>query len=141
MQEVRRNNEDLESELQGYIEYEQAIGQVRDEEWTEKATNQISNNWASRANSKYQHVEVLLTSWASDKMGVSKEIDELCKVFSNLYNFDVHQFLIPDIHPVLALATRASDLIKGASAKALLIFYYAGHGAINELRGDAIWAP
>ena len=89
--------------------------------------------------SRYAAVHALLVSWTEDDLSVSIELDRLHRVFKELYGFSVEQWSIPteDCHGELGDKLRSFTKTHGRE-DVLLIFYYGGHGFINDYR-QPIW--
>jgi hypothetical protein len=89
-------------------------------------------------------VKVLLTQWAADDLGVSRELDMLRRVFVDFYRFDVSIYMIPNHQPDRALKRQVIefiDVVDDDQQDILLIFYYAGHAFLNPTRHDSpLWA-
>jgi len=93
----------------------------------------VKASWASRHQSKYADVKVLMLSWASDDLGVEKEINILKSVFQDAYNYDdVAHWKIPDKRPGHEASARITRFFQqGGQPDNLLIVYYAGHVTPN----------
>ncbi|KAF4634491.1 hypothetical protein G7Y89_g3616 [Cudoniella acicularis] len=98
---------------------------------------EVNNAWKDRHKSRYKNVKVLLTNWDSEDLGVCKEVQPLEQVFAELYHFDASKYYIPDQQPTTALYDRVRKFINNVAPDVLLIFYYAGHGSIDEARINA----
>ena len=72
-------------------------------------------------------------SWASDDLGVEKEVNILKSVFEDAYHYnDVVHWKIPDKRPGHEASARiAKFLDQGGDPNNLLIVYYAGHAMAN----------
>lgn len=62
--------------------------------------------WPKEDGSRYSRVCVLLLSWLTDDLGVDSEIQRLQQVFTNMYQFRVETYHIPDDKPDRALKGR-----------------------------------
>jgi hypothetical protein len=93
----------------------------------------VKASWATRNQSKYADVGVLMMSWASDDLGVEKEINILKSVFQDAYNYaDITHWKIPDKRPGQEALERVRQFHKqGDQPDNLLIIYYAGHAMPN----------
>ncbi|KAH7409760.1 hypothetical protein BKA64DRAFT_665795 [Cadophora sp. MPI-SDFR-AT-0126] len=89
---------------------------------------------------RYQDIQVVLIRWNDDnRLGVSCELEDLCKVFERGYGFQTTTWLIPAEDPLENVMGRALDLVKESGKEGkLVIVYYAGHAAMNEAR-QQVW--
>ena len=89
---------------------------------------------------RYQGVQVVLIRWNDDnRMGVSCELEDLCKIFKQGYGFETITWLIPTEDPLENIMGKALGLVKEAGKEGkLLVVYYAGHAAMNEAR-QQVW--
>lgn len=108
--------------------------------WGDDFVATMGQRWYKRHESRYTNVKVLMVRWASDNLGVSKEIYHLRRVFKEYYDFEVSDFRIPDHQPTATLANRVRKFTGNHSPETLLIFYYAGHGGINRSTHDHCWS-
>jgi hypothetical protein len=90
--------------------------------------------------SRYTKVDVILLSWEDEdpNLPVSREIKELAKIFSDLYAYDVEEWLIPADDSHNRLQKRILDFLGRSDPRHLKIVYYAGHGGLSN-RGLPIW--
>ncbi|KAL8783394.1 MAG: hypothetical protein Q9213_004653 [Squamulea squamosa] len=87
----------------------------------------------------YFDVYVLLLSWDNDDLGVAAEIDDLEKVFRNVYGYRVDRWKIPSSTSYIALVERIMHSLRDMNTKGkLFITYYGGHGYMNEDR-QCVW--
>lgn len=92
------------------------------------------------AYSRYKEVEVLLIRWEEDELEVEWELNELHKVFRDLYGFTTEQFLIPSQNSHRKLNLKALRFVEEhENEDTLLIVYYGGHGVINKAR-QSTWS-
>ncbi|KAF7554477.1 hypothetical protein G7046_g6809 [Stylonectria norvegica] len=92
------------------------------------------------AYSRYKEVQVLLIRWEEDELEVEWELDELHKVFRDLYLFQTEQFLIPTQNSHRRLNRKALSFVEDHEEEdVLLIVYYGGHGVINKAR-QSTWS-
>ena len=93
---------------------------------------------------RYSKVCVLLLSWDSDfdDLRVQSEVEELGKVFKEIYHFDVESRTMRNdpnkrvqvlINKIVAIWVAEKD-----SPKTLFIVYYAGHGRPGPKEGDLV---
>ena len=84
--------------------------------------------------SRYSKVDVLLLSWNDEdpNLPVSIEIEELSRVFRNLYGYNVEKWLIPaeDCHNMLQ--GKILEWLGKNEESVLKIVYYAGHGKVTN---------
>lgn len=83
----------------------------------------------------YSFVEALLLTWAKHDLDplIDEETKELCSIFKDDYHFQAEHYQIPEVNPgsnvQLLLANKILGLEnKSQDSRALLIFYYNGHG-------------
>lgn len=89
--------------------------------------------------SHYCDVYVLLLSWEDDNLGVATEIDELEKVFRDIFNYQVDRWKIPSHKSHNALVYHLMrSLGNFESNDKLFIVYYGGHGFMNDDR-QCVW--
>jgi hypothetical protein len=90
--------------------------------------------------SRYTDVEVVLMRWGDDnRLGVSCELEDLCKVFTKGFGFKSRIWLIPTEDPLPDIMGKTLTLVKEAGTEGkLLVVYYAGHAAMNEAR-QQVW--
>jgi hypothetical protein len=83
---------------------------------------------------------VVLIRWNDDiRLGVSCELEDLCKVFKQGYGFETTIWLIPTEDSLENIMGKALGLVKEAGKEGkLLVIYYAGHAAMNEAR-QHVW--
>ncbi|KAF4982028.1 hypothetical protein FZEAL_2278 [Fusarium zealandicum] len=92
------------------------------------------------AYSRYKEVEVLLIRWEEDELEVEWELNELHKVFRDLYGFTAEQFLIPTQNSHRNLMRKALAFVEDHEKEdTLLVVYYGGHGVINRAR-QSTWS-
>ncbi|KAL8922236.1 MAG: hypothetical protein Q9208_005315 [Pyrenodesmia sp. 3 TL-2023] len=87
----------------------------------------------------YRKVRVLLASWIVDDLYVGNEVTRLRDVFKLTYNYACQVFKIPVSGPDTprqALLNKISELMADTDERDLLIFYYAGHGAVGKGPGE-----
>lgn len=139
VENVEAEKEGLEDRLLCLNHYEVLEGRLIYPTWNSQMSEEVAAKWDNRLNSRYKRVKVLLVRWASDDLGVSAEIQGLAAVFTYLYEFDISTFLLPDYQPSTALMQRVMEFTDH-NPETLLIFYYAGHGAIDPQRNETYWA-
>ncbi|KAF4332850.1 hypothetical protein FBEOM_13343 [Fusarium beomiforme] len=92
------------------------------------------------AYSRYTEVQVLLIRWEEDELEVDWELNELRRVFHNLYGFTTDKFLIPTQNSHRKLNHKALSFVEEhENEDTLLIVYYGGHGVINKAR-QSTWS-
>ncbi|KAK7420013.1 hypothetical protein QQX98_003019 [Neonectria punicea] len=92
------------------------------------------------AYSRYKEVQVLLIRWEEDELEVEAEMEELRKVFMNMYGFLTTQFLIPTQNSHRKLMHKSLSFVEEHDKEdMLLIVYYGGHGVINKAR-QSTWS-
>ncbi|KAH8661280.1 hypothetical protein BGZ61DRAFT_149318 [Ilyonectria robusta] len=92
------------------------------------------------AYSRYKEVQVLLIRWEEDELEVEWEMEELRKVFRDMYGFSTEQFLIPTQNSHRKLNHKALSFVEEHEKEdMLLLVYYAGHGVINKAR-QSTWS-
>jgi hypothetical protein len=104
----------------------------------EKAANAVFPN---DRKSRYSHVSVLMLSWADEDpmLPVSREIDELHRVFRDVYHFETDRWTIPDLDSHFKVTKKVMDFVKPTpdNKSKLKIVYYAGHARLMSTRGLA----
>ncbi|KAF1846336.1 uncharacterized protein K460DRAFT_356027 [Cucurbitaria berberidis CBS 394.84] len=96
--------------------------------------------WATRHESRYSDVKVLILSWEDDDLGVYREIEDLKRTFCDLFHYEVTEWWIPQHKPERKLNLEVGKFLERYDSKdRLLIVYYAGHGFLNEQRVP-MWA-
>ena len=106
-------------------------------ELEEAAKAAFPDNSASR----YTSVHVLMITWETESRSeVLMDMEELQRVLSVEYGFDVSTFLIPSERPHLSLNKKVTNFVEAAddSSDILKIVYYSGHGEVSEHR-QTIW--
>jgi hypothetical protein len=90
--------------------------------------------------SRYTEVHVILLSWEDEdpNLPVSLEIETLADVFSNLYGFEVEQWLIPSDNSHNKLNKKILNFLGDDDASHLKIVFYAGHGKLTN-HGTPAW--
>jgi hypothetical protein len=90
--------------------------------------------------SRYTEVHVILLSWEDEdpKLPVSVEMKDLADVFSNLYGFEVEQWLIPSDNSHNKLQKKILKFLGDDDAGHLKIVFYAGHGKLTN-HGTPAW--
>ncbi|KAF4451893.1 hypothetical protein F53441_5212 [Fusarium austroafricanum] len=92
------------------------------------------------AYSRYSEVQVLLIRWDEDELEVEWELNELRRVFNDLYGFTTDKFLIPTQNSHRKLNHKALSFVEEhENEDTLLIVYYGGHGVINKAR-QSTWS-
>ncbi|KAG5801644.1 hypothetical protein H9Q74_001244 [Fusarium xylarioides] len=92
------------------------------------------------AYSRYSEVQVLLIRWEEDELEVEWELNELQRVFHNLYGFTTDRFLIPTQNSHRKLNHKVLSFVEEhENEDTLLIVYYGGHGIINKAR-QSTWS-
>jgi hypothetical protein len=83
---------------------------------------------------------VVLILWDDDtRLGVSCELEDLCKVFKQGYGLETTIWFIPTEDSLQNIIRKALGLVKEAGNEGkLLVIYYAGHAAMNEAR-QHVW--
>jgi hypothetical protein len=89
---------------------------------------------------RYQDIQVVLIRWNDDnRLGVSCELEDLCKVFERGYGFQTTTWLIPAEDSLENIMGKTLDFVKESGKEGkLVIVYYAGHAAMNEAR-QQVW--
>jgi hypothetical protein len=94
----------------------------------------------TKPKTRYRDVQVVLIRWDDDdRLGVSYELEDLCKVFERGYGFQTTTWLIPtenSLQNIMGKALRFTTTF-GMEGN-LVIVYYAGHGAMNDAR-QQVW--
>jgi hypothetical protein len=90
--------------------------------------------------SRYAKVDVILLSWEDEDphLPVSVEITELASVFTNLYEYQVEQWLIPSDNSHNRLQTKILEFLGSSDPEHLKIVYYGGHGKLTN-HGQPAW--
>ena len=103
----------------------------------QKAANAV---FSSDRNSRYTNVDVILLSWEDEdpNLPVSIEIKDLAKTFTEIYGFDVEEWLIPARNSHNRLQTKVLHFLGSGDPKHLKIVYYAGHGYLTN-HGQLAW--
>lgn len=83
---------------------------------------------------------MLLLSWLTDDLDVDSEIQRLQQVFTNMYQFRVETYHIPDDKPDRALKGRILEFLVSDNDDTPLVFYYAGHARRAQNEGP-LWFP
>ncbi|KAH7242387.1 hypothetical protein BKA59DRAFT_227911 [Fusarium tricinctum] len=92
------------------------------------------------AYSRYSEVQVLLIRWDEDELEVEWELNELRRVFRDLYGFTTDKFLIPTHNSHRKLNHKVLSFVEEhENEDTLLVVYYGGHGAINKAR-QSTWS-
>ncbi|KAH7152895.1 hypothetical protein EDB81DRAFT_841280 [Dactylonectria macrodidyma] len=92
------------------------------------------------AYSRYKEIQVLLIRWEEDELEVEWEMEELRKVFRDMYGFSTEQFLIPTQNSHRKLNRKVLSFVEEHEKEdVLLLVYYAGHGVINKAR-QSTWS-
>ncbi|KAF4994037.1 hypothetical protein FGRMN_6071 [Fusarium graminum] len=92
------------------------------------------------AYSRYSEIQVLLIRWDEDELEVEWELNELRRVFRDLYGFTTDKFLIPTHNSHRKLTSKVLSFVEEhENEDTLLIVYYGGHGAINKAR-QSTWS-
>ena len=109
--------------------------------FAETLNNAATSAYPNRGKSRYTGVQVLLLSWVDDNLGVKKEVNELEKVFRQIYNFGTEIWDIPSgTKSHHSLAGKLWRFIEDYDDKdRLLIVYYGGHGGMNDDR-QCVWS-
>ena len=104
----------------------------------QKAANAI---FPGNQTSRYSKVDVILLSWEDEdpNLPVSVEITELAAVFTNLYGYEVTQWLIPSDNSHNRLQAKVLDFLGSGEPEHLKIVYYAGHGKLTN-HGQPAWS-
>ncbi|KAK0516424.1 hypothetical protein JMJ35_001027 [Cladonia borealis] len=88
-----------------------------------------------KGKSRYKEVHVLLLSWEDDRLGVTKEINELRSVLDQTYHYHTEEWKIPSRRSHNSLIRRLTDFLDDYESKEnLLLVYYGGHGHLNDDR-------
>ena len=90
--------------------------------------------------SRYSKYNVLLLSWEDEdpKLPVSLEIAELARTFTDIYRYDVEEYLIPSEESHIRLQGRILKFLGDNDPAHLKIVYYAGHGRLTN-HGQPAW--
>ncbi|KAM0354163.1 hypothetical protein ACHAPU_001198 [Fusarium lateritium] len=92
------------------------------------------------AYSRYNEIQVLLIRWDEDELEVEWELNELQRVFRELYRFTTDKFLIPTQNSHRKLTHKVLSFVEEhENEDTLLIVYYGGHGVINKAR-QSTWS-
>ena len=110
-----------------------------------KAFNDAVTGALARNGSPYEQVFVLFLRWEDDVFlkpgvnnGVQGEIDQLERVFRDLYAFKTETYLIPSNNSQRSLQKKIFNFQDDHSRSELLLVYYGGHGVLNNLN-QSIW--
>ncbi|KAH8880190.1 hypothetical protein GQ53DRAFT_546589 [Thozetella sp. PMI_491] len=104
-----------------------------------EALNLAADRASGSGLSRYTSVHVLLLRWEYEDLGVDEEVQKLSEVFRLSYGFEVENWRIPSSKPVLKLTQTISHWVeKYDDEHNLFIFYYAGHGRIDDGR-QILW--
>jgi hypothetical protein len=89
----------------------------------------------------YTSVHVLLLRWKDDDLGVAEEADQLAKVFSDSYHFEVTTGLIPSDSPSRWLSRKILNFVEleDDSRQTLKIVWYGGHSYISD-SNQCMWS-
>jgi hypothetical protein len=80
-----------------------------------------------------------MVRWVEDELGVAREMNALRAVFEDKYGVETWQILANE-ESHNDLMQKSLDFLRDFDCKEnLFIFYYAGHGFINQER-QATWA-
>ena len=80
----------------------------------------------------YSRVAVLAFHWENDNLGVVPLENDLLRIFSGTYHYDVESYTIPLVNSVLSLSTKLSDwATRNSGAQTLRIYVYSGHAAAS----------
>lgn len=103
----------------------------------QKAANAI---FPRQQASRYDKVDVILLSWEDEdpKLPVSVEIKTLKDTFTDVYGYDVEEWLIPAEDSHNQLQARILKFLGGSDPRHLKIVYYAGHGKLTN-HGQPAW--
>lgn len=90
--------------------------------------------------SRYTEVHVIILSWEDEdpKLPVSLEIKALADVFTEIYGFEVEQWLIPSENSHNKLQSKVLKFLGDDDVGHLKIVYYAGHGKLTN-HGTPAW--
>lgn len=90
--------------------------------------------------SRYTEVHVIILSWEDEdpNLPVSLEIKALADVFSEIYGFEVEQWLIPSENSHNKLQSKVLKFLGDDDVGHLKIVYYAGHGKLTN-HGTPAW--
>ncbi|KAH9221906.1 hypothetical protein DL95DRAFT_191807 [Leptodontidium sp. 2 PMI_412] len=98
--------------------------------------------YSSESRSRYSNVHVLVIKWEREdpNLPVPHEINDLCRVFEDVYHYKTEIFEIPDkkSHARVSAKINAFIDINDDSKDDLKIIYYAGHGKLTKTK-DLIW--
>lgn len=98
----------------------------------------LTEVFPNRDRSRYKNVYVLLMKWGvgDPRLPVFKEMDELRRVFEDIFHFQVEVFEIPEERSHRKVNQKIIDFsdLGGDSSDDLKIVYYAGHSRSNESR-------
>jgi hypothetical protein len=84
-----------------------------------------------RRTQRYEGVYVLLLRWAEDDIGphLAREVDELHRLFGDVFKYAVSEYKIPSIDPGTALNSYVANYIETFGGDDnLIIVFYSGHG-------------
>jgi hypothetical protein len=100
----------------------------------------VDKAWATRGQSRYSRVHVLMLFWENDDLNVAREIRELEDIFIKSYHYSVETWKIPHEKPTTRLQQRMAKFLEYDGSESLLIVYYAGHAIQDEQRSEPpIW--
>lgn len=107
---------------------------------TTHACQSAKRAFPNSAYSRYSEVHVLLIRWEEDELEVEHEMEDLLKVFKDMYGFSTERFLIPTQNSHRKLNHKALSFVEEHEKEdMLLIVYYGGHGVINKSR-QSTWS-
>ena len=98
--------------------------------------------YQSHRSQRYQAVNVLLISWADDDLGCGAEIEELGRMFREVFCYAVWPYRIPSLDSQRILGVTVARFIEAYGGEdKLIIAYYGGHGGMNlSSKSPCTWA-
>ena len=105
--------------------------------------NQAAKSVLPEIPPRYNDTFVLLLQWEDDDLGTETEVNDLEKVFEDVYHYTTERFRIPSGDPTNQLEYKLNDFRKAYdNGTNLLIIYYGGHGLLEHRfnrPGRSIW--
>lgn len=81
----------------------------------------------------YKEIHSLIVLWADDDLDLWWELDDLNKAFEKFRFTSRKIFYLPSENPYAALASEIQAFTDGKE-DALLVFYYSGHGYLDDFQ-------
>lgn len=124
----------LTSDLSGAIQRWQQ--HITLEDFTKKLDLALKGVFPNQNRSRYSRVFVLLMRWqeGDPKLPVAVEIEELRRVFEDVFHFYVEIFEIPASQSHIRVTQKILEFVlcNGNSKDDLKIFYYGGHSSLTK---------